>query len=91
MAYLYLPGFPNHPIADIDHLLGAYEHVGEEMYAQALTFIGKIHGFLHRLELKPFNPIDNKGETLYCPYLTPLQIGEHVDVATNRETLLLAG
>jgi hypothetical protein len=59
MEYIYLSGFPKHPIADIDNLLEAYEHLGEEMYAQALTFIGRIHGFLHRLQLKPYKIIEN--------------------------------
>ncbi len=90
MQYIYLSGFPRHPIADIDNLLNAYEHIGEEIYAQALTFIGHVHGFLHRVELKPFNLMDCS-ETVYYPHLTPLKMGEFVNVATSRETLLLAG
>ncbi|MDM8558436.1 hypothetical protein [Candidatus Parabeggiatoa sp. HSG14] len=91
MKYLYLSGFPNYPIADFDHLLDAYEHIGEEIYAQALTFIGRIHGSLHRVELKPFTFVECKDETVYYPYITQLQIGETVDVVTNSETFLLAG
>jgi len=92
MKYTYLSGFPNYPIYDIDNLLGAYEHVGEEMYAQALTFIGKIHGLLHRVQLKPFNPLESKGKmVVYYPQLTPLELGESVDVATQEGRLVLVG
>ena len=93
MTYKYLSGLSKYPIYDIDNLLDAYEHIGEEMYTQALTFIGEVHGLLHRLHLKPFNPIENRGksEVVYYPHLTPLQLGESVDIATKRGILVLAG
>ncbi|WP_069472170.1 hypothetical protein [Candidatus Marithrix sp. Canyon 246] len=93
MEYIYLSGFPKHPIADVDNLLKAYEHLGEEMYAQALTFIGRINGFLHRLQLKPYKIIENDIEkTVYAPQLTRLNLGEAVEIATpNQGSLLLAG
>jgi hypothetical protein len=94
MEYIYLSGFPKHPIADVDNLLQAYEHLGEEMYAQALTFIGRIHGILHRLELKPYKKIieNDIEKTVYAPQLTRLNLGEAVKIATpNQGSLLLAG
>lgn len=93
MEYIYLSGFPKHPIADIDNLLEAYEHLGEEMYAQALTFIGNIHGILHRLKLKPYKIIENDIEkTVYSPKITRINLGEAVEIATpNQGSLLLAG
>lgn len=93
MIYKYLSGFPNYPIYDLDNSLDAYEHIGEEIYTQALTFIGEIDGLLHRLQLKPFNPIDPQGknEVVYYPFLTPLQLGENVEVATAKSRMVLAG
>lgn len=92
MKYKYLAGFSNYPIYDIDNLLNAYEHIGEEMCTQALTFIGEIHGLLHRVQLKPFNPIESKGEeVVYYPQLTPLQLGESVHVVTKRGSVVLVG
>ncbi|MDY6994473.1 MAG: hypothetical protein SVR94_17960 [Pseudomonadota bacterium] len=77
-----------YPINDLDNLLDAYEHIGEEMYARALTFIGVIHGFLHRLQLRP---IEKEGKTVYYPSLTPLKLGESVDVATEKGSQILVG
>lgn len=88
MSYTYLSGYPHYPIYDLNHLLDTYEHIGEEMYGRALTFIGMVHGFLHRLQLRP---IENEGKTIYYPTLTPLHLGESVDVATGRGTRVLAG
>jgi Glu-tRNA(Gln) amidotransferase subunit E-like FAD-binding protein len=93
MEYIYLSGFSRYPIADVDNLLQAYEHLGEEMYAHALTFIGRIHGILHRLELQPYKIVENDIEkTVYAPQLTRLNLGEAVKIATpNQGSLLLAG
>jgi hypothetical protein len=90
MSYKYLPGFPNHPIYDKEHLLetGIYEHIGEEIRIHALTFIGAIRGFLHRLKLEPLDTQDN-GQIVYYPILTPLEGGEVVDVVTPNERLVL--
>ena len=88
MKYLYLPGFPNCPICDLNNLLNAYEHIGEEIRSHALTFIGAIHGFLHRVKLEPLTHQES-GKTVYYPILTPLDSGEVVDVATPRDRLLL--
>lgn len=92
MKYKYIPGFPNHPIEDINNLLEAYEHIGEEIRTHTLTFIGRIHGLLHRVRLEPLTQmeIDNVIKTIYSPVLTPLKRGEVVDVATHRDIIVLA-
>ena len=90
MRYIYLPGFPNHPICDMDNLLDAYEHIGEEVRTHALTFVGAINGFLHRLHLEPQTHLQDNGKTVYYPVLTPLKGGEVVDVATSKDMLILA-
>jgi hypothetical protein len=71
MKYFYLSQYPNLPIADIDNLLKNYQFLEKEINTNNITFIGKINGILHRLELQPFNIISNKGEkTIYYPQLT---------------------
>lgn len=90
MNYTYIPGFSNYPIDDTHHLLDAYEHIGEEIRTHRLTFIGMVHGFLHRLWLEPLNLIKENGKTVYLPILIPIKSGEVVDVATARDTVVLA-
>lgn len=90
MIYCYIPGFPSYPIDNTHHLLDAYEHIGEEIRSRRLTFIGMVHGFLHRLILEPMNLIKEANKTVYQPVLIPLKSGEVVDVATPRDTITLA-
>ncbi|NJO14834.1 MAG: hypothetical protein HC877_03535 [Thioploca sp.] len=91
MIYCYIPGFPSYPIDNTHHLLDAYEHIGEEIRSQRLTFIGMVHGFLHRLILEPMSLIKEANKTtVYHPVLIPLKSGEVVDVATLRDTITLA-
>ena len=87
MKTVLLSGY-HYQINDLNNLLDTYEHIGEEMYARALTFIGMVHGFLHRLQLKP---IEKEGKTVYYPSLTPLKLGESVDVATEKGSQILVG
>jgi hypothetical protein len=90
MTYHYIPGFPSYPIDNTHHLLDTYEHIGEEIRSQRLTFIGMVHGFLHRLILEPMSLIQEANEIVYQPVLIPLKSGEVVDVATPRDTITLA-
>ena len=88
MNYIYIPGFPHYPIWDKADALSCYEHIGKEIDGTMLTFIGKVNGLLHRLQLQPMS--EAPGQIVYHPTLIPLKSGEVVDVATAADTIVLA-
>ncbi|GEM_PF-4050723 len=93
LSYQYLTGSQRYPICDLHGTLSNYEHIGEEIRAQTVSFIGEIHGLLHRLQLKPFNLLEHSTshQVVYYPHLTPLQLGERVDVATCKGSITVVG